>query len=72
MFTATSYSHITYPSNTAFNSVKHFEEWWSHTEMMKAFLDFRVWRIVQLSLLVVVYFYKLMIGDNDEGDDDDY
>lgn len=40
--------------------------------MMKAFLDFRVWRIVQLSLLVVVYFYKLMIGDNDEGDDDDY
>ena len=62
-------SSISYPSNEAFDSLKQLESWWVETDIAKSFLDFRIWRIVQLCLLVVVYVYKLVFRDEDDDDD---
>ena len=60
---------LSYPSNGgAFDSLTEFEAWWKEMDIAKSLLDFRIWRIVQLCLLVVVYIYKLLFRD----DDDDY
>lgn len=70
MKTATSSSTMSsYPSNETFDSLRQFEAWWSETDLAKSFFDFRIWRIVQLCLLVVVYVYKLLFRDEDDEDD---
>ena len=68
VYTATSYT--TQTPTTTFHSLNELQEWGNLSEMVKTFLDFRVWRIVQLCLLAIVYFYKLIIRDNDDEDND--
>lgn len=71
MFTVTSASFTSsYPSNETFTALRELEDWWRETDIAKSFLDFRIIRIVQLCLLVVVYVYKLFFRDdviNDDG-----
>ena len=70
MKTATSLSTASsYPSNETFDFLKEFETWWSETDLARSFFDFRIWRIVQLCLLVFVYVYKLLFRDDDYDDD---
>lgn len=57
---------FSYPSNETFNSLKELESWWRDIDVVKTLLDFRVWRIAQLCLLVVVYVYKLCFRDDDD------
>ena len=71
MYIATSASStISYPSNQTFNSLTEFVTLWKDTDIAKSFFDFRIWRILQLCLLVFVYVYKLVFRDEDDYDDE--
>ena len=74
VYTATAYSgsSIKPPTTAGFKSLNELLEWWNYSEMVKTFLDFRVWRIIQLCLLALVYFYQLVFRIEDDGDEDDY